>query len=338
MKNFLKKATAIVLTAAMTLSIGIPAFANEGENDVVLYAGEEYIQSEISKDLYVSENEEYIMYYQKNSSALERTSMGEKEEVIIPMERMDVSFDDINSVNMLLNRTDIPEEAIESFEAKYELYNSQDDCTAVPCLSVYAPRANGEPDDIEEDNLYGCEMLSYIFEYRGETSPWFELAKGYETKSKLDIASELLLMVGENVSSVVNLLANGDSLLEEFGRYFSINTVSITPNTNDYYKARVDYHQTEKYTMRNFAGEWQTGLVTFYVEVCGYDTDIYLADSGEFAKLTENDDIYVSIESPDYDDPWETAYDNGRYTEYQTVTWTTVDDMECEFAPYSLEW
>lgn len=222
-------------------------------------------------------------------------------------------------------------ETIASFREKYKAYQNNEDSTVVPSVSAFLARANGEPDDIlyPEKNM-GCEMMTYVFYYETLSSDWFDIESGLDTKGVLATVFEIALLVGSEVYTTVNILANGDTLLEEFAELMGINSTTLSANVADYYRGRVHWDQIEQYTMRNFAGEWQTGLVTYHVDLYGYDTDIYLKNSGKFAKTIPHS-VSESVESPDYRDPWQKAYDNGRYTEFQTVKWA-AGPIKCEFS------
>jgi len=331
MKKKFKKAVAVVLTVAMAVSVGAPAFAAEEKVDSIIYDGVAYIQNDKIQGLYESENGNYVMKYRDISADLGRSSGLENNDVLIPMERVDISFDDEDAVNTFINRDDIPKEAVASFQEKYKAYQNNEDSTVVPSVSAFLARANGEPDDIlyPEENM-GCEMMTYVFYYGPLSSDWFDIESGLETKSVLDTVFEIALLVGSEVSTTVNFLVNGETLLEEFAEALGINATTLSANVADYYRGRVHWDQIEQYTMRNFAGEWQTGLVTYHVDLYGYDTDIYMKNSGKFAKTLPHS-VSESVESPDYRDPWQKAYDNGRYTEYQTVKWA-AGPIECEFS------
>lgn len=106
MKKKFKKVIAVVLTMAMAMSVSVPVFATEEKVDSVIYDGVAYIQNDKIQGLYESEDGNYIMKYRDNSTDLGRSLGLENNDVLIPMERVDISFEDEDVVNTFINRDD----------------------------------------------------------------------------------------------------------------------------------------------------------------------------------------------------------------------------------------
>ena len=331
-----KKLISLLLVVTICLSMGTVALGdNDASNyetrvteNVVTYSGQTYFKSEefveFCDNIYVSDGQ-YLM-------AVE----GSEDNSLVPVERVDVAFSDNASVTNFLNRSDIPQEAKDSFLLKYQAYKeSEGDYETAPTLTFFEPdntvTTRSEPGLPEEENIFhynynGWDMMTYLYIYEGLSTGWKNIERGRNTKdlsaSAYDVAITIASEMGSEVAKRLSFISTGVSVLTAFLRTFGYSATSVSENVDDYFQARLYWDQAEKYTMTDFGGmaSWQVGLVTYKVNIRELGTELYFADTGHLN--THIKDYNEVVKSPHYDNPWKTAFDRGAYNPlWEYISW-----------------
>lgn len=324
----MKKAVSLFMLLAVCISaLGTSTLAfsetDALENDVKSLDSKEYTESVDFDGIYVSADGQYAM-----SAPLEistTSSRQSSEEILIPVERVDIAFSDAQAVDEFISRTDIPDVIINDFQAQYESYleldiEQQEDTTA----TFFGVRAGGNPDNIITTTYNGCPMMTHQFFYNNLSTGWKTVKSGAGAKDKAKLVKDVSISLGSLVSKRLTYFSTGKSVFDSFLTYFGLSDNNVTTNGLDYFEARLTWGQKVQYTMRDWAGEWQCGLVTYSVNVRNLAQEQFYANSGKDAYLTEANHN-VTVNSAHYASPWKTAYDNGRYTEREYVSWSTGD-------------
>lgn len=335
----MKKAISIILIVAICLSMGTIALGDNtldnyeamATDNVVTYGGQTYFKSEefaeLCDNIYIS-NGQYLMEID-----------GPEDSSFVPVERVDIAFSDDMAVTNFLNRTDIPQEAKDSFVQKYQAYEaSTEDYMTAPTLTFFEPddaiATRSGPGVPDEDNIFhynynGWDMMTYQFIYEGLSTSWKNIERGRGTKdlaaAVYDVTITVASEVGSEIARRLSFISTGVSVLTAFLNAFGYSANNVSENVSDYFQARLFWDQTEKYTMTDFGGatSWQTGLVTYKVRIRNLATELYLADTKQInTEITDYENDNVVVKSPHFDNPWKTAFDRGYYnTFWEYVSW-----------------
>ena len=122
----------------------------------------------------------------------------------------------------------------------------------------------------------------------------------------------------------MSYFTTGKSILDSFLAYYNLSNNNVSTDTKDYFEARLVWDQVTKYTYTNMAGEWECGLVTYKVNIRKLGQETHFSKSGKGPYNTET--TYNTVcSSPHFNDPWATAFNNGRYTVRENISWSTGD-------------
>ncbi len=287
------------------------------------FDGKTYLKSQEDDDIYENGGQ-YVLLANDEDNPAELT--------VIPMERKEINFDDEDAVDRFLNREDIPKEAIESFEEKYQAYlTSGGDENIQPSLIMFEPartattRGGGDPDYITTYTYNGWPMQTYHFNYTNLSTGWKNIEKGKKTKDVAKLVSDVVISVaGAGKNKALSYFSTGKSILDAFLSFAGMNSNELTTNVSDYFQARLVWDQSEKYTMTDRGGltSWQTGLITYKVTVKKLGQETYFAKSGKEPNHTDASYNEV-MKSEHYDNPWATAFKNGDMAVREYVSWST---------------
>lgn len=282
-----------------------------------------YSESTEFDGIYKSVDGQYAMKVSAENSS--KTLTRSSESIFIPVERIDIPFSDTIAVRAFVNRTDIPAEIINDFQDKYESYlNSNSKEKENVHATLFAPAANGNPDVILKYTYNGYPMQTYQFNYTNCSTGWKDVKKGAGTKDKVKLIKDVAITIGSALSTKLSYFSTGKSIWDSFAAYYKLSDNSVSTDTKDYFEARLVWDQVTKYTYTNMAGEWECGLVTYKVNIRTLGQETYFSKSGKGPYNTET--AYNTVcSSPHFNDPWATAFNNGRYTVRENISWSTGD-------------
>lgn len=334
----LRKSCMSIIAVILCCVMSLQSFAfypveelSAANQDIVKYEGQTFSLckefDEVCDNIYLS-NGQYVMEINTPESS-----------VVIPVNRVDVKFEDITAVNNFMDREDVPKEAKASFARKYQAYmDAPDDYKSSPVLVMFEPdatglSASGNPDNILYYTYNGWSMMTYQYIYTGLSTGWEDIKVGHSVKETVNTASYVLLTALSVASKKLSYFTSAESILSAFAKYFGISTNTVTTNREDYFQVRLEWDQTEQYTMTDFGGStsWQTGLVTYKVKVKELGQETYFANTGKGPYKTDNT-YNVTIQSAHFDNPWATAFSQGSYnTKWEYVSWS-AGDVKYNFA------
>lgn len=324
---------ALVMCFTMTVQAAVVS-AYEGNFDEVykaepidtcqeiFFRGDTYVKSEEFDDIYEDGNQ-YVM-------VIKSADEGSTQSVIIPVDRKNVEFSNAAAVEAFMSRENIPKEAIDSFNEKYQLYlEADEENIAPPALVLFEPaeamvnKANGDPDQITYYTYNGWPMMTYQFNYTNLSSNWKTIKTGTATKDTASLVKEVSLSLGSILKGKLSFFSSGVSVLNAFLNHYGLTSTQVSKNVEDYFSARLVWDQVEKYTMRDFGGltGWQTGLVTYKVTIKRLGQETYFANTGKAPYLTDRT-FNEEVKSDHFDNPWATAFANGTYTVWEYISWS----------------
>lgn len=128
---------------------------------------------------------------------------------------------------------------------------------------LLAPRAPGDPDNILYQAYNNCPMKTHQFITTGNSTGWKNIKTEVKTKDTVKLVKDVSITIGSLFSQKLTYFTTATSVLDAFLSYANLTGPNLATNSKDYFQARLVW--VSQYTYRDWAGEWQCGLVTYKV-------------------------------------------------------------------------
>lgn len=282
----LKKFISGVLACLLTLCINPIARAeNEVKNTAKVPILNTYdLETTEHSNIYLTTSDDYVMKCDDDS--------------FIIVGRLDIDLLNDAEYQQALQNTDIPSEVKEALSKKRELAINNDQPSTVSFFS---------PDSANNSNIA-----------KNNSKELYHTYNGHQMKS--------VQLVTKGCSSGYHTVADGkgisiyDIFMDSVG-----SSAVINGNTGDLIQVCIEYDITDQWTYGKIGTTWTLGLMTHNAEISKIDTYQHYYDSN--AAQFQNKHIYqynISVVSPHFNDPWETAWKAAGYAENEIVSFKYV--------------
>lgn len=265
-------------------------------------------------NIYLTTSDDYVMKCDDDS--------------FIIVGRLDIDLLNDAEYQQALQNTDIPSEVKEALSKKRELAINNDQPSTVSFFSPdLANNSNIAKNNSKEiyHTYNGHQMKSVQLVTKGCSSGYHTVADG---KGAYRIAKSIVNIVisfYNGSSKAIPIIGKGISIYDIFMDAVGSSAV-INGNTGDLIQVCIEYDITDQWTYGKIGTTWTLGLMTHNAEISKIDTYQHYYDSN--AAQFQNKHIYqynISVVSPHFNDPWETAWKAAGYVENEIVSLSMYD-------------
>lgn len=319
MKKWLKKTVAIILTAAMAMSAGMPALASEYSipeaSQIFINEGMglyKRINSHTANTFSITNNDEVEMLTATSTTNEEIYKISETEYLLHAYDNFYTvaSKVELNPTNYSAN-----EATLEAFEISDALKNDiaeniereQNNNNTDFSLSLYVPEKKSDvstyanPTTEQVVFAYGDHLMRrYVVEYENCTVGPARLS-GTNTKNVADSAINLILSTVGLKYKEISIAGAAKSLLDYF---VAAKGEVLTGTPNDYMETTVVYdkHTKQLDWYNPYYQDWEEGSLTRWVNVTKHFTVQYYSSVGQhYTHESTINEEYTSEHYDDYD-------------------------------------
>lgn len=263
-----------------------------------------------------------------------------------PAKRFDIQVSDRNSVNLVVNNEDIPEEIRSEIEERYQKAISQNnyelEMVLFTAASAAVPYEASEESAISESAISESEYYTYngrnmrsdrLYTYNMSTGTAY-IDKGHATKETAEALFNLNLCIASMLPMPkISLVASGVSLLTAY-RNLGYSQYIVGDN-EDYIWIRIIYDDVLQWTYGEMSpDEWLLGLETQKVSIRDILSEEYYFNSslrrGQAAQFQQSNIKDFELETENFSSPWEKAY-YGVFAPTIETVWAKVGYKTIDF-------
>jgi len=179
------------------------------------------------------------------------------------------------------------------------------------------------------------EVTSYVYNgynmrntkifYNGLTTTYKDIARGLTVINTISLAVKFTL--SSYFQQKISWTNASSTLLALYCSNLSISPVNVVISTaSDYATGKLHFNKVIQYTeWQDYAGNWETGLITYQITVTGTTNKVKLANYST-SEFTVYNNVTGTTKSSHFSNPSATALMyNSNTTAYERVSWKSTD-------------